>query len=70
MWYSQYLIGQDVPPIKINQFVPSLLMGGGAAIPTGGNGAFTISIMYDVLQNMYSPFYHQAVYGFGYSVGF
>ncbi len=70
MWLSQSLIGQDQPPIKINQFVPSLLLGGGAAIPTGGNGAFTISIMYDVLQNIYSPFYHQAVYGFGYSMGF
>ena len=73
MWYSQTLngsSGQYVAPIKINQFVPSLLMGGGANIPTGGNGAITISIMYDVLQNFYSPYYHQAVYGFGYNVGF
>ena len=72
MWYSQSGMGsnQDQPTLKINQFVPSLLMGGGAAIPAGGNGAFTISIMYDVLQNIYSPFYHQAVYGFGYSMGF
>ena len=70
MWLSQSLIGQDQPPIKINQFVPSLLLGGGAAIPTGANGAFTISVMYDVLQNIYSPFYHQAVYGFGYNMGF
>jgi hypothetical protein len=72
MWYSQSGIGlnQDQPELKINQFVPSLLMGGGASIPTGRNGAFTISVMYDVLQNIYSPFYHQAVYGFGYSMGF
>lgn len=70
MWYSQYTNGQNLPPYKINQFVPSLLMGGGAAIPTGANGAITISIMYDVLQNIYSPYYHQAVYGFGYNVGF
>lgn len=72
MWYSQSVDGpnNDQPPVKINQFVPSLLMGGGAAIPTGGNGAITISIMYDVLQNFYSPYYHQAVYGFGYTVGF
>jgi hypothetical protein len=52
------------------QFVPSLLLGGGAAIPTGPNGAFTISVMYDVIQNPWSPYYHQAVYGFGYNVGF
>jgi hypothetical protein len=55
---------------KVNQFVPSLLLGGGAAIPTGGNGAFTISIMYDVIQNPLSPYFHQAVYGFGYNMGF
>ena len=55
--------------LKINQFVPSLLLGGGAAIPTGANGAITISVMYDVLQNVWSPYYHQAVYGFGYNVG-
>jgi hypothetical protein len=62
---------QGLPTYKIpTQFVPSLLMGGGAAIPTGPNGAITISVMYDVLQNVYSPYYHQAVYGFGYSVGF
>jgi len=72
MWYSQTPTGsyQGQPAIKINQFVPSLLLGGGAAIPTGGNGAITISVMYDVLQNIYSPFYRQAVYGFGYNVGF
>jgi hypothetical protein len=73
MWYSQTPYGtnsQDIPPYKLNQFVPSLLMGGGAAIPTGANGAITISVMYDVLQNQYSPYYHQAVYGFGYTVGF
>jgi hypothetical protein len=70
MWYSQSINGQDTPPYKLNQFVPSLLMGGGAAIPTGANGAIMISVMYDVLQNIYSPYYHQAVYGFGYTFGF
>jgi len=72
MWYTQSGIGtnQGLPSYQINQFVPSLLLGGGAAIPTGGNGAITISVMYDVLQNQYSPYYHQAVYGFGYNVGF
>jgi hypothetical protein len=72
MWYSQTATSanQGQPALKINQFVPSLLLGGGAAIPTGPNGAITISLMYDVLQNIYSPFYHQVVYGFGYNVGF
>ena len=71
MWASQTPDGgQNLPQLKINQFVPSLLMGGGAAIPTGANGAITISVMYDVLQNIWSPYYHQAVYGFGYNIGF
>jgi hypothetical protein len=70
VWGSGYL-----PPFyneytKVNQFVPSLLVGGGAAIPTGANGALTISVMYDVIQNYYSPYYHQAVYGIGYTMGF
>jgi len=71
MWASQVPDGgQNLPQLKTNQFVPSLLMGGGAAIPTGANGAITISVMYDVLQNVWSPYYHQAVYGFGYTMGF
>jgi hypothetical protein len=71
MWASQTPdVGQEFTPFKINQFVPSLLLGGGAAIPTGGNGAIIISVMYDVLQNIWSPYYHQAVYGFGYNIGF
>jgi len=68
---TPYDTNQGLPTYKIpTQFVPSLLLGGGAAIPTGPNGAITISVMYDVLQNPWSPYYHQAVYGFGYNVGF
>ena len=62
---------QGYPTYKIpTQFVPSLLLGGGAAIPTGPNGAIMISVMYDVIQNPLSPYYRQAVYGFGYNIGF
>lgn len=59
--------GQDA---KIpSQFVPSLLLGGGAAIPAG-RGALVLSLMYDVIQNTYSPYYGQAVFSFGYNFGF
>jgi hypothetical protein len=51
------------------QFVPCLLVGGGAAIPAG-RGAIVLSVMYDVVQNPLSPYYHQAVFGFGYNIGF
>ncbi len=58
------------PDYKLKgQFVPSLLLGGGAAIPAG-SGAITISVLYDVLQNRLSPYYHQAVYGIGFNFGF
>ncbi|HEY4936932.1 MAG TPA: hypothetical protein VII44_10145 [Puia sp.] len=71
VWGSGYFPSIDQNEnSKVNQFVPSLLLGGGAAIPTGGNGAFTISVMYDVIQNPLSPYFHQAVYGFGYNIGF
>jgi len=57
--------------IKVpTQFVPSLLLGAGAAIPTGRNGAVTFSILYDVLQNSYSPYYRQPLYAFGFGFGF
>jgi len=51
------------------KFVPSLLLGGGAAIPTGGNGAFLITIMYDVIQDARSPYSNKAFYNFGYNIG-
>jgi hypothetical protein len=72
VWGSQTADGyaQDAPTYKIpTQFVPSLLLGGGAAIPAG-RGALTISVLYDVIQNIWSPYYHQAVYAFGYNIGF
>ena len=38
------------------KFVPSLLVGGGVAIPTGGRGAMTIMYQYDVVQDPRSPY--------------
>ena len=65
--YSYY--GDNAPNYKFSQFVPSLLLGGGAALPAG-RGAIVISVLYDVLQNQYSPYYRTAVYGLGYNMGF
>ena len=70
VWGKSKYYGTDAPSYKIpSQFVPSLLLGGGAAIPAG-RGALVISVMYDVIQNVYSPYYRQAVYGLGYNIGF
>jgi hypothetical protein len=69
VWGSQRNYPYNVESKLPSQFVPSLLLGGGAAIPAG-SGAITISVMYDVLQNSLSPYYHQAVFGFGFALGF
>lgn len=70
MWGNfTYYDGSQSGASKVSQFVPSLLLGGGAAIPAGP-GAITITVLYDVLQNVYSPYYRQAVYGFGYVTRF
>jgi len=48
--------------------VPSLLIGGGAVIPSG-RGSFIASLFYDVLQNINSPYGARPIYTFGYNVG-
>jgi long-subunit fatty acid transport protein len=60
------------PPSRTNldaSIVPSLLLGGGVVFP-GGNGAFIISVFYDVLQNSNSPYSDKPFFSFGYNVGF
>jgi hypothetical protein len=68
VWGNQYNYGYAPDYTLPGQFVPSLLLGGGAAIPAG-RGAVTISVLYDVLQNTLSPYYHQAVFAFGFNIG-
>lgn len=59
------------PDQKLNgKFVPSLLLGGGAVIPSGGRGAFIAMIQYDVLQDVRSPYGKRPIYNFGYNIGF
>ncbi|MCC6288088.1 MAG: hypothetical protein IT249_09390 [Chitinophagaceae bacterium] len=50
------------------KFVPSLLVGGGAAIPMGGrNGALLLMIQYDVLQEGRSPYGNRPFFSMGYN---
>lgn len=51
------------------QWVPSFLMGGGYSQSMGGNSAFFISVLYDVLQNRYSPYYGVPVIRVGFGFG-
>ncbi len=49
------------------QLVPSLLLGGGASISTGGNGALLLLIQYDVLQESRSPYGNKAFFSMGFN---
>lgn len=50
------------------QFVPSLLLGGGGAIPMGGrNGALLLMIQYDILQESRSPYGNRPFFTMGYN---
>jgi len=69
VWGKDQLYNPDQEYKVPTQFVPSFLVGVGGAIPAG-RGAITISILYDVVQNTYSPYYHQALYTFGFTTGF
>jgi hypothetical protein len=51
------------------EFVPSLLLGAGAAIPAG-RGAFMAMLQYDVLQRPRSPYGERPFLSFGYTMGF
>lgn len=51
------------------KFVPSLLLGAGAAIPAG-KGAFVIMGQYDVIQDARGPYGDNIFLSFGYNIGF
>lgn len=47
-------------------FVPSLLLGGGVLIPSGGRGGMLLSLQYDVVQSNRSPYGRRAFVNFGF----
>jgi hypothetical protein len=55
---------------KENQFVPTVLLGGGGAIPMGRSAAFIIMIQYDILQQNLSPYGSQPFFSIGFNAGF
>jgi hypothetical protein len=64
-WTREYSNGY--PSDKFNGFVPSLLVGGGVAIPTGQRGAFLVGVSYDLVQDSPSPYGTGMFLNFGYS---
>ena len=68
--WGKYKFYNGQPDYKLSkEFVPALLVGGGAAIPTGG-GAFTVMLQYDLLQKDRSPYGTKPFLSFGYNIGF
>jgi hypothetical protein len=64
----KFLDGRSPSTTKSNaQIIPSLLTGGGVALPSG-RGAFIISVFYDLLQRPGAPYGNKPIYNFGYNV--
>lgn len=66
--YIKYLDGRDPQRTSLNaEIVPSLLAGGGLVMPNE-RGAFMISVMYDLMQNVNSPYGKKPVVNVGYNI--
>jgi len=65
-WGSFKATGENTQKLP-GQFVPSLLLGAGGAIPTGGNGSLLLMLQYDVLQNGRSPYGRNIFFTMGYN---
>lgn len=64
----KYLDGRSPASTKLDAvIVPSLLIGGGAVLPSG-RGSFIASVFYDILQDKNSPYGSRPIYNFGYNV--
>ncbi len=53
-----------------SQTVPAVLAGGGVNIPAGRNGAVSLMVYYDLVQDDWSPYGNQMFYSIGYTFGF
>ncbi len=70
---SQKIRNYTVDPVTTEKHrygAHSLLLGGGYAQPIGGNSAFVIMILYDVLQDDNSPYRNRPVISAGVNLGF
>lgn len=52
------------------RWVPFLLVGGGYAASVGGRSVMTVQILWDLLQDPYSPYGGQPFFSMGFGVGF
>jgi hypothetical protein len=65
---NESLYGRNPETTKLDAaIVPSLLLGGGLVMPSGG-GSFIVSVFFDVLRDQRSPYGNRPIYNFGYNV--
>lgn len=70
-----YLFGKEIyfnpkQEYKLDPAIaPSLLLGGGAVLGSGGRGGMVITVMYDVLQHEKSPYTNRPIYNVGFTIG-
>jgi hypothetical protein len=66
--WGKYRFAGGAPDQKMDgMFVPSLLLGGGLVIPTGGRGGMMLTMQYDVIQNERSPYGSSAFVNVGFT---
>ncbi len=72
--YKEYINNTLVDPPyeerKVNLSVPCMLLGGGLRQPVGARSSFVFMVLYDVLQNEYSPYRNTIAIRFGFNYGF
>lgn len=65
---NETIYGGNPETVKIDtRIVPSLLVGAGFVMPSGP-GSIIASVMYDVLQDPFSPYGNRPIYNIGYNV--
>lgn len=59
-----------IEAFRENYNAPSLLVGPGFRQPMGEHSSFNVMLLYDVIQNKYSPYYNRITPSIGFLIGF
>lgn len=66
VWGSTKIYPNGPEAKQEGKFIPSLLLGGGVAIPSG-RGSMIVMLQYDVIQDPLTPYGHSMFFSFGFS---
>ncbi len=67
---QNYLMYSPYADVSQREWVPFLLVGGGYAQPVGGHSYMTFQVLWDVIQDIRSPYGSQPFFTAGVGVGF